>query len=64
MILSWKVPKLSLEYLGCSLSLATDMMNDLPKNLPCSLYKHQAYNLMRELQKVIIKAELISLEDE
>ena len=49
---------------GCSLNLATDMMNDLPKNLPVSLYKHQAYNLMRELQKIIIKAELISLEDE
>jgi Trk K+ transport system NAD-binding subunit len=44
---------------GCSLSTATEVMNQLPTIVPKPLYKHQALRLVRELSKIQIQAHLI-----
>jgi Trk K+ transport system NAD-binding subunit len=43
----------------CSLSTATEVMNQLPTVVPIPLYKHQALRLVRELSKVQTQAHLI-----
>ncbi|WP_211176445.1 hypothetical protein [Brasilonema sp. UFV-L1] len=45
---------------GCGISAATKLMNNLPGVLLTPLYKFQAQRLVRELNKVQIKAHLIS----
>lgn len=45
---------------GCSLGQARELMNHLPGTLPIMLYKHQAQRLIRELNKLLVKASLIS----
>jgi Trk K+ transport system NAD-binding subunit len=44
---------------GCSLKSARDLMNKLPQTLPFLLYKHQAQRLVRELNRVLVKASSI-----
>jgi Trk K+ transport system NAD-binding subunit len=44
---------------GCSLKMARDFMNQLPQTLPVFLYKHQAQRLVRELNKLLVKASSI-----
>jgi Trk K+ transport system NAD-binding subunit len=44
---------------GCSLSTATEVMNQLPTTVPKPLYKHQALRLVRELSKIQTQAHLI-----
>ena len=46
---------------GCDLALARNFMKCLPKTLPMPFYEHQAHYLIKELSKVLIKAELIEL---
>ena len=46
---------------GCHLSLARNLMNNLPQTLPVQLYYHQGQRLVRELSKVLVKAQLVSL---
>jgi Trk K+ transport system NAD-binding subunit len=48
---------------GCSLGTAREFMNHLPGTLSVALYKHQAQRLVRELNKLLVKAELIPLGD-
>jgi voltage-gated potassium channel Kch len=45
---------------GCSLKTARDLMNRLPQTLPFLLYKHQAQRLVRELNRVLVKASSVS----
>lgn len=49
---------------GCSLILARNLMNNLPQTLPIPLYKHQGQRLVRELQRALVKANLVPLADE
>lgn len=44
---------------GCSISIATEVMNHLPAIVPVPLYQHQALRLVRELSKVQTQAHLI-----
>jgi Trk K+ transport system NAD-binding subunit len=44
---------------GCSLTVARELMANLPQTLPVSLYQHQAQRLVRELNRSLIKAILI-----
>ncbi|MDJ0508952.1 MAG: NAD-binding protein [Crocosphaera sp.] len=46
---------------GCDLALARRLMKSLPTTLPMPFYEHQAQYLVRELSKILIKAELIAL---
>lgn len=46
---------------GCPLSLARNLMNNLPQALPIQLYHHQGQRLVRELSKVLVKARLVNL---
>lgn len=46
---------------GCSLSIARDLMKNLPATLQSPLYKHQAQRLVRELNKAQVKARVIPL---
>ncbi len=48
---------------GCDLALARKLMKSFPQTLPMPFYQHQAQYLMRELSKILIKAELIALFD-
>ena len=48
---------------GCPLALARDLMNHLPQTLPTPLYKLQAQCLVRELRKVLVKADLVALSE-
>lgn len=41
---------------GYDLHLARTLMNELPKTIPCSLYKHQAHRLVCELSKTQVIA--------
>lgn len=41
---------------GCALGQARDLMHNLPTTLPFRLYQHQAQRLVRELHKVLVKA--------
>ncbi|WP_009547569.1 NAD-binding protein [Crocosphaera subtropica] len=45
---------------GCDLALARKLMESIPNTLPMAFYQHQAQYLIRELSKVLIKAELIN----
>jgi hypothetical protein len=44
---------------GCSLSIARNLMNDLPQTLPVPLYKQQARRLVRELKLALVKAQIV-----
>jgi Trk K+ transport system NAD-binding subunit len=44
---------------GCPLQVARELMDNLPATLPNSLYQHQAYRLVQELQKARVKARII-----
>ncbi|MDY7021592.1 MAG: NAD-binding protein, partial [Cyanobacteriota bacterium] len=44
---------------GCQLSLARNLMNNLPATLPVSLYKHQAHRLVQELRKSLVFAHIL-----
>ena len=46
---------------GCSLVRARNLMNNLPQTLPTPLYKHQGQRLVRELKRVLVKADLVAL---
>ncbi|MDJ0715425.1 MAG: NAD-binding protein [Prochloraceae cyanobacterium] len=48
---------------GCSLVRARNLMNNLPQTLPTPLYKHQGQRLVRELKRVLVKADLVALSD-
>jgi hypothetical protein len=43
---------------GCSISIARQLMANLPVNLPFLLYKHQAQRLVRHLNKIQVIAHL------
>jgi Trk K+ transport system NAD-binding subunit len=47
---------------GCSLSIARELMNNLPATLTTPLYKYQGMRLVRALKKIRVIAELISIE--
>jgi Trk K+ transport system NAD-binding subunit len=47
---------------GCSISIARQLMANLPVNLPFLLYKHQAQRLVRHLNKIQVMADLNSEE--
>ena len=47
---------------GCNLALARSLMQSFPQTLPMPFYQHQAQYLLRELRKLLIKAELIHLD--
>ncbi|WP_107671028.1 TrkA family potassium uptake protein [Cyanothece sp. BG0011] len=47
---------------GCSLSLARNLMKQLPTLFPIPLYHHQGLRLVRELRKLRVESHLISLE--
>jgi Trk K+ transport system NAD-binding subunit len=44
---------------GCSLSMARNLMNNLPQTLPVPLYKQQARRLVRELKLALVKAQIV-----
>lgn len=44
---------------GCSLSIARNLMKNLPGTLPSPLYQHQAQRLVRELNKAQVKAHIV-----
>ncbi|KKD36120.1 NAD-binding protein [Limnoraphis robusta] len=44
---------------GCQLSLARNLMNNLPATLPIPLYQHQAYRLVQELRKSQVCAYIL-----
>lgn len=44
---------------GCHLSLARNLMNNLPQTLPFPLYHYQAQRLVRELRKILVQARII-----
>lgn len=44
---------------GYSLNHARDLMNHLPATLPTYLYKHQAFQLVRQLKRVRVKAQAV-----
>jgi Trk K+ transport system NAD-binding subunit len=44
---------------GCSFATARQWMNNLPRVLPITLYKHQAQRLVRELTKIQVLANVI-----
>ena len=46
---------------GYSLSKSRTLMNNLPQTIPTPLYKHQAQYLVKELQRSLIQADLLSL---
>jgi Trk K+ transport system NAD-binding subunit len=43
---------------GCDIGTARVLMNQLPRTLPCLLYKHQALRLVYKLSKVQVSAHL------
>ena len=45
---------------GYQLSLARNLMNQLPTTLPVALYKHQAYRLVEELRRSRVFAHILS----
>lgn len=45
---------------GCNLMVAREIMNNLPQTLPFTFYQHQAQFLVRELNRTLVKASLIS----
>ncbi|ACB51787.1 hypothetical protein cce_2439 [Crocosphaera subtropica ATCC 51142] len=47
---------------GCSLSLARNLMKELPTIFPIPLYYHQGLRLVRELRKLRVDSHLISVE--
>ncbi len=47
---------------GCSLAMASQVMEQLPAILSKPLYDHQAHRLVRELEKVQVKAHLLPVE--
>lgn len=46
---------------GCDISLARNLMKQLPATLQIPLYKHQALRLMRDLGKVQVTAHLVPI---
>ncbi|MDJ0799562.1 MAG: NAD-binding protein [Calothrix sp. MO_167.B12] len=48
---------------GCSLAMATKVMEELPAILPKPLYNHQAQRLVRELAQVRVTAHLLPVEE-
>ncbi len=46
----------------CTIQQARDLMQHLPAILPVPLYQHQAFRLVRELQKCQVVAEALSTE--
>jgi hypothetical protein len=44
---------------GCQLSLARNLMNNLPATLPIPLYQHQAHRLVQELRKSQVCAYIL-----
>jgi hypothetical protein len=48
---------------SCELSVARNMMEQLPVTLPHPLYKHQALRLVRELSKIQVKAHLVAIAE-
>ncbi|MBE9170407.1 NAD-binding protein [Pleurocapsales cyanobacterium LEGE 06147] len=49
---------------GCRLGTARDLMKRLPQTLLLPLYKHQAQRLVRELNKIMVKAHLVPINAE
>lgn len=45
---------------GCQLSLARNLMNNLPATLPVALYKHQAYRLVEDLRRSRVFSHILS----
>ncbi|MBL8252922.1 MAG: potassium channel protein, partial [Candidatus Competibacter sp.] len=45
---------------GCELSAARQVMEGLPSTLPCSLYRHQARHLIRQLGKARVRSRLVA----
>ncbi|ARV57561.1 potassium transporter TrkA [Nostocales cyanobacterium HT-58-2] len=46
---------------GCSLTMARNLMNNLPRTLHSPLYKHQAQRLVRELSRSQVMAHLVAM---
>jgi Trk K+ transport system NAD-binding subunit len=49
---------------GCSLATARNLMKGLPQLFSVPLYKHQAQRLVRQLNKIMVKAHLVSISAE
>ena len=47
---------------GCSLAIASQVMEELPAILPKYLYNHQGHRLVRELSKVQVTAHLLPVD--
>jgi hypothetical protein len=45
---------------GCSLTLARETMNNLPRTLPVLLYQHQAHRLIKELKKALVLSHVLT----
>jgi hypothetical protein len=43
---------------GCELSVARQVMERLPTIIPCSLYRHQARHLIRQLGRARVHSRL------
>lgn len=46
---------------GCNLSIARDLMKNLPATLPTPLYPHQAQRLVRSLDKIRVQARIVPI---
>ena len=54
-------PKVIAHVSGCNLSIAHDLMANLPGTLKVPLYKHQAQRLVRDLSKLGVQAHLVAV---
>ncbi len=48
------------QIVGCELSVARQVMEGLPSILPCSLYRHQARQLIRQLGRARVRSRLVT----
>lgn len=48
------------QIVGCDLSVARQVMDQLPTLIPCSLYRHQARHLIRQLSRARVYCRLVT----
>jgi hypothetical protein len=48
------------QIVGCELSVARQVMEQLPTCIPCLLYRHQAHHLIRQLNRARVYSRLVT----
>ena len=47
------------QIVGCELSMARQVMEQLPASIPCLLYRHQARHLTQQLNRARVYSRLV-----